>query len=211
MGRHPPWPGRAATGTSYDHNSPRHRGPNPNQTSELPRPTPPPQYIKCLSKSEMDQRKAQRLCFNCDKKYLPGHLCKRLFWLEVEDSEENPQLEDEEAPEMEEPVISIHAMIVLHNANAMQVHAGIQKFMLLALVDSGSTDKFLSHAEANQLGLTIQQNSGLSVSVANREKLTSVGICSAVKFVIEGHHFAVDFLVIPFAGFDLVLGIKWLQ
>ncbi|XP_068644717.1 uncharacterized protein [Aristolochia californica] len=183
MGHRPPWPSQAATGNSYGHNSPMRQGTNPIQTIELSQSTPPPQYIKCLSKSEMEQCKAQGLCFNCDEKYLPGHLCKRLFWLEVEDPEEDSPPPDEETPDEEEPAISIHAMIGLHSTNTMQVHAGIQNFWLLALVDS----------------------------VANGEKLTSIGLYSAVQFVIEGHDFAADFLVIPLAGFDLVLGIKWLQ
>ncbi|XP_068636086.1 uncharacterized protein [Aristolochia californica] len=159
----------------------------------------------------MEQHKAQGLCFNCDEKYLLDHLCKRLFWLEVEDLEEDSPPLDEETPEEEEPAISIHAMIGLHSTNNMQVHAGIQNFRLLALVDSGSTHNFLSQTAATHLGLAIQKNSGLSVSVANGEKLTSIGLYSAVQFVIEGHRFAADFLVIPLAGFDLVLAIKWLQ
>ncbi|XP_068649558.1 uncharacterized protein [Aristolochia californica] len=93
----------------------------------------------------------------------------------------------------------------------MQVHAGIQNFRLLALIDLGSTHNFLSKTAATQLGLEILQNSGLSVFVANGEKITSVGLCSAVQFIIEGHHIAADFLVIPLAGFDLVLDIKCLQ
>ncbi|XP_068644719.1 uncharacterized protein [Aristolochia californica] len=159
----------------------------------------------------MDHRKAQGLCFNCDEKYFSGQLCKRLFWLEVEDPKETSPHEDEEAPEEEEPAIFIHAMTGIHNTNTMQVHVGIQKFKLLALVDSGSTHNFLSQTTATQLGLAIQKNSGLSVSVANGEKLTSVGLCTTVQFVIEGHHFAADFLVLPLDVFDLVLGIKWLQ
>ncbi|XP_068663013.1 uncharacterized protein [Aristolochia californica] len=47
--------------------------------------------------------------------------------------------------------------------------------------------------------------------MANGDKVTSVGFCSAIPFVIEGNTFVADFLVIPLAGFDLVLGIKWLQ
>ncbi|XP_068645177.1 uncharacterized protein [Aristolochia californica] len=99
----------------------------------------------------------------------------------------------------------------LHGTNTMQLYAGIQARMLLALVDSGSTHNFLSQPAAQQLGLPLQHNSGLFVAVANGAKLTSVGVCSAIPFVIDGHTLTADFLVIPLAGFDLVLGIKWLQ
>ncbi|XP_068649560.1 uncharacterized protein [Aristolochia californica] len=159
----------------------------------------------------MDQRRAQGLCFNCDKKYKTNHQCKRLLWLEVDDPEEGDLPEEEDQNEVEEPAISLHAMTGLHSTNTMQVHATIKHLMLLALVDSGSTHNFLSQLATQQLGLSLQQNSGISVSVANRDKVISVGFCSAVPFVIEGHTFVADFLVIPLAGFNLVLGIKWLQ
>ncbi|XP_068662938.1 uncharacterized protein [Aristolochia californica] len=74
-----------------------------------------------------------------------------------------------------------------------------------------STHNFISQPAAKQLGLVIQQQTGLSVSVTNGAKITSVGISPATHFDIEGHTFIADFPVIPLSGFDLVLGIKWLQ
>ncbi|XP_068636095.1 uncharacterized protein [Aristolochia californica] len=157
----------------------------------------------------MDQTRAQGLYFNCDEKYRTGHLCKRLFWLEVDEKGDLPNEEVE--TEVEKPAISLYAMTGLHSTNTMQVYATINNLMLLALVDSDSTHNFLSQPAAQQLGLLFQNNSGISVSMANGDKVISVGFCSAVPFVMEGNTFVADFLVIPLAGFDLVLGIKWLQ
>ncbi|XP_068645154.1 uncharacterized protein [Aristolochia californica] len=93
----------------------------------------------------------------------------------------------------------------------MPVRAQLHHLQLLALVDSGSTHNFISQPAAEQLGLVIQQQTGLSVSVPNGAKIASVGISTATLFNIEGHSFIVDFLLIPLTGFDLVLGVKWLQ
>ncbi|XP_068657915.1 uncharacterized protein [Aristolochia californica] len=102
-------------------------------------------------------------------------------------------------------------MTGMHNSNTMQVSAGLQQLQLLALVDSGSTHNFISQQAAQQLGLVVQNNTGISVSVATGEKISSAGISHSTEFHIEGHSFVADFLVMPLAGFDLVLSIKWLQ
>jgi hypothetical protein len=44
-----------------------------------------------LSPTEMAQRRAEGLCYNCDEKFVLGHRCKKLFILEVVGS----QVEDE--------------------------------------------------------------------------------------------------------------------
>ncbi|XP_068649037.1 uncharacterized protein [Aristolochia californica] len=93
----------------------------------------------------------------------------------------------------------------------MQVKAKLHQLLLLTLVDSGSTHNFINEPAAKQLGLGIQQQKGLSASVSNEAKIASVGLCANTPFTIEGHSFQADLLVIPLAGFDLVLGVKWLQ
>ncbi|XP_068662944.1 uncharacterized protein [Aristolochia californica] len=50
-----------------------------------------------------------------------------------------------------------------------------------------------------------------TVSVANGKKVPSYGISKAVTFSIGSTSFNAEFFVIPMAGFDMVLGIKWLQ
>nr|TKS04049.1 hypothetical protein D5086_0000146040 [Populus alba] len=38
--------------------------------------------FKRLNRTEMDERRAKSLCFNCDEVYNRGHQCKHLFWLD---------------------------------------------------------------------------------------------------------------------------------
>ncbi|CAM0951594.1 unnamed protein product [Alopecurus aequalis] len=42
-----------------------------------------------LSPTEMDERRAKGLCYNCDDKYAPGHRCKRLYacWVDAPEEE----------------------------------------------------------------------------------------------------------------------------
>ncbi|XP_068651580.1 uncharacterized protein [Aristolochia californica] len=157
-----------------------------------------------------EQRRAQGLCFNCDEKYRAGHQCKRPCYLDGDDPEEGDISEPEEEPAVEEATLSFHAMTGLHSTNTMQVHAHIINLMAVALVDSGSTHNFISQTAAHQLGLRATQLWPLEFSGKWGEAYQYWSMFS-VQFDIEAHPFVTDFLVIPLAGFDLVLGIKWLQ
>ncbi|XP_068662897.1 uncharacterized protein [Aristolochia californica] len=210
--RKPTWPGRPNATAPIPY-----YGPPSSRASAAPRPdssnsTPPTPYFKKLNRQEMDQRKAKGLCFNCDEQYVYGHHCKNLFciclWEDGDDilPEEKIVETDQEGPE-----ISLHAMTGVRSSSTMQVKAQLHHLQLLALVDSGSTHNFISQPAAEQLRLVVQQQTDLSVSVANGAKITSVGKSPATHFDIEGHTFIADFLVIPLSRFNLVLGIKWLQ
>ncbi|XP_068662916.1 uncharacterized protein [Aristolochia californica] len=209
--RKPAWPGRHNATVPAPYYGPSRSGASAAPRQDNSNSTPPDPYFKKLNRQEMDQRKAKG-CFNCDEQYVQGHRCKRLFsiclWEDCEDI-----LPEEEIVEtnQEGPEISLHAMTDLYSSNTMQVKAQLHHLHLLALVESGSTHNFISQPTAEQLGLVVQQQTCLSISVANGAKITSVGISPTTHFDIEGHTFIAYFLVIPLFGFDLVLGIKWLQ
>jgi hypothetical protein len=40
-------------------------------------------YVKKLTPEEMKDFREKRLCFNCDEKFVRGHKCAKLFWLEI--------------------------------------------------------------------------------------------------------------------------------
>lgn len=131
--------------------------------------------------------------------------CKKLFWLEIEDGES-----EDITTENEEPAISLHAITGKH-ANTMQLQVVVDMKLLLSLVDSRSTHYFISSTATQRLGLPIHHQANLNVSVANGEKISSLGICKGVQFSVITHSFIADFYVIPLDGFDIVLGVKWLQ
>ena len=51
---------------------------------------------------------------------------------------------------------------------------------------------------------------GMSVKVANGDKVISTGVCPKLQFCIE-EHFDHTCYVLPSAGFDIVLGVQWLR
>lgn len=69
-------------------------------TACLPHRTPSP--------AELEHRRAQGLCYRCDKKFVADHQCKRLFIIEVQ-----PDLDsNDEYPQAgREPEISLAALM----------------------------------------------------------------------------------------------------
>ena len=80
-----------------------------------------------------------------------------------------------------------------------------------ALVDSGSTHSFLSTDTARRLHLQPLFRPGLEVTVANGDRVTSLGVCKAVRVFIDKEEFIMDLFVIPLEGYDMVLGVHWLR
>jgi hypothetical protein len=74
--------------------------PTPNQTNQFrfpatPPPNPPSLPIKRLTQAQMQERRAQGLCYNCDEKFVPGHKCSTSRFLLLMVDDESP---GEEAP-----------------------------------------------------------------------------------------------------------------
>jgi hypothetical protein len=81
---------------------------------------------------------------------------------------------------------------------------------LVALLDSGSTHNFISEEAAWRSGLPLQQRPCLTAMVANGEKITCAGVIRKAPLLIAGVAFPAELFVMPLAGYDIVLGTKWL-
>lgn len=66
--------------------------------------------MKRLTWDEMQKRRAQGLCFNCDEKFTPGHRCKEPQLLLLEGSNEYSDDEETEGSMESQPEISLHPL-----------------------------------------------------------------------------------------------------
>jgi len=94
----------------------------------------------------------------------------------------------------------------------MQVQISINGRDFLALLDSGSTHNFIDSDTADDLQLprTRAPNS-LSVTVADRDRISNVGIYNNLRGQIDTEIFNIDCYSIKLGGYDLVLGVNWLS
>jgi hypothetical protein len=130
-----------------------------------------------LSPEEMVDKRKKDKCYLCPEKFSLDHKCasKGVFLMEIDDPE---TIADELG-------VSLHALTSLCGANTMQLLVHIGGKQLCSLVDSGSTHSCMHEAVVHVLGLNVTHHPGLSVKVANRERLQSYDICRATTVHIQ--------------------------
>ena len=170
--------------------------------------------VRRLNQAEEDERRRLGLCFNCDEKYSRDHnKGKRLFLLDCEeddDDSEDAAAAGEESGDTESPVFSLHAVAGVPVADMIQITMSVGAASLLALLDSGSTHSFISEDAARCTGLPIEDRPRMTATVANGEWVACPGVIRHAPFSIDATSFATDLFVMPLAGYDLVLGTRWL-
>lgn len=72
---------------------------------------------------ELQQQRWQGLCFRCNEKFTSDHFCKRLYKLELQETDQN-QLEEQAESDLEEgnpeqPKISLHALAGVQTPQTM--------------------------------------------------------------------------------------------
>jgi hypothetical protein len=103
--------------------------------------------------------------------------------------------------------ISLHALTSIDVANTMKLQVTIAGKLLVALVDTRSTHTFVKEDVVSNLELPVTLRQGLSVKVANGERVASGGVCLRTDLDIVSECFTINLCVLPLDGFDIVLGL----
>ena len=149
--------------------------PSKSSTTAAARPTSSassrPRF-RCLSPEEIAAKRANGECYHCKEKYSPYHKCTGhgVFLLELEEDDTTT-----ETGSPEDLGISLQAMTGIGVADTLRLPVSINGITLTALVDSGSTHTFLCDAAVSRLGLQVVPQPGLSIKVANGERISSRG------------------------------------
>ena len=78
----------------------------------------------------------------------------------------------------------MHAITGIHTGDTMHLVTKIADRSQRALVDSGSTHSFIATSTASRLGLVYESRTGLSVGVANGDRIPCAGVCRALPITI---------------------------
>ena len=142
--------------------------------------------VRRFTPAELQKRRAQGLCFHCDKRYTFNHVCKRLFLIEIEEEELPEPITEihEEEGAGDKPEIYLNTIMGITTPQTMRVSTKIGKVPLTVLIDTGSTHNFLHDPFARLAGLQTESNSSLRVVMANGEKLRSPGLCQEVTLCL---------------------------
>jgi len=151
----------------------------------------------------MAQRRLEGLCFYCPEKFSKEHakVCsgKGIYYLELGDDDAS-----DDGTADDDIIVSVNAVTGIRTSSTLQLCATIGGTVMIALIDSGSTHSFISDASVHRIGLKPVPWPGLSVAVANGDRVPTSGVCA-------GEPFSVDLYTIPLVGYDLILGCEWLR
>lgn len=113
-----------------------------------------------------------RVCYNCDELFTPAHQCKKLFWIDSIDEEEE-SLEQEPNPNTDQPEISLQAIIGVTTPQNIRLQGKSEGNPVVSLVDSRSTHSFMNSKIVSQFNFQVEKREGLRVVVANGEQVRS--------------------------------------
>ncbi|XBI82474.1 hypothetical protein VPH35_091156 [Triticum aestivum] len=166
-------------------------------------------------------RRINGLCYSCGDKYMPGHVCAKspTAQVHVMQSDNSAILSDEildavitQEEAMAEMQLSVNALSGADHPKTLRLRALIGNQVVIILVDSGSTSSFIDSALLQRLKVTTTTlDTALPVRVANGELLQCTEEVADLHWWVQGHTFKYDFKALALRGYDLILGMDWLE
>lgn len=172
-------------------------------------------------------RKANGLCFTCGEKWGRGHKCPDKININViQELMEMCQLcadpEEVDASDIdgdtEQSIFAVSNLPmsdsvpgVSKRRKTMRFQGFVGKQEILILLDSGSAATFISDKLASQLHCDQHPCERIQYSTADGSPLESVMHVPSFQWFTQGHSFAYDTRVLPIKGFNMILGVDWLE
>lgn len=78
-------------------------------------------------------------------------------------------------------------------------------------MDTGSTHTFIHFEVAACLGLVVAEHVGLSLMVANCDRVCSPSVCITRDILIHDLRYSCDCFTLDLGGFNLILSVQWLR
>lgn len=164
--------------------------------------------LKRITPAQMEERKKQGLCYNCDEKWGPGHKCKNAMLFlhdcvefmpnansgvhitEIDSSSGSCVSEDAlkcQNDMVEEAEITLYVLSGTPTSGTMRVKGKVRGKSVVILMDSGSTHNFVDPSLFSQLHIHVDGSQILEVKVANGEVVRTHGLCKDVHIDLQGH------------------------
>ena len=107
-------------------------------------------------------------------------------------------------------MVSLHAIAGIHTEDTMLVPVYIHGHRLTALLDSGSTHNFVHVDLMRRMGLATS-TTRTHVTVANGDRVPCGMVARNIALHIGKEEFTSSCLGIDLGGFDVILGVDYLQ
>lgn len=137
-----------------------------------------------LTEAEEQHKRRRGVCFRCDERFFPGHVCKNkqlhVILLGEDEDEERKEPKDGEEEESEETTalqLNMSSVVGVTSKKSLKLWGTIKDKRVIVLVDSGASHNFLSHDLVRDLKLQPEATKGYTVEVGNGQRVKSQGVC----------------------------------
>jgi hypothetical protein len=169
-------------------------------------------------------RRAKGLCFKCGEKWGHNHRCltsvllhfvEEMWALTVtkEADETTEEVAEREEEPNEESALTISVAVVQggEGNKTIRLWASVECQQVLVLVDSSSLASFVSQQLMKTMPGFQALEKPIQVRVVDGGKMWSKYVVPAYQWMCERIIFSTDFKILPLRGYDLILGMDWLE
>lgn len=108
-------------------------------------------------------------------------------------------------------MLSINAMEGSQGSGTSKIIGRYKDRQLMILVDTGSIKSFVDRKVADDLKIPLEKTPQSTVTVADGRKMHCMRRCKGFKWVVQTYSFCFDTRILELGGFDVILGVDWLQ
>lgn len=167
-------------------------------------------------------RRANNLCFTCGEKWtgrghkFPTHVSihviqELLDAVQAESKHDYDSAEGDIEVAAGQVVMAVQCVQSSKKSRTLRFKGNIGQQEILILLDSGSFGTFINLKLATKLQLSHEACNLVSFMAADGSTMLYEGIIHNVQWHIQGHTFQSDTRILPFKGYDLILGAYWLE
>lgn len=172
-----------------------------------------------LTNEELQNKRSQGLCYRCDEKFSPGHVCK-MKEISILVTQQTTDDEEEEMEELTEEVIQeavkekvevhLNSVIGFSNPKRMKVEGQIEAQIVVVLIDCGVTHNFISNETVAKLKIPVDKTEKYVIAMGTGMEVNGQGVCRNVKLHIQELEICEEFLPLKLGNSDVILGMQWL-
>ncbi|XP_062187935.1 uncharacterized protein LOC133891241 [Phragmites australis] len=167
-------------------------------------------------------RKAKGLCFKCGAKWGPQHVCtptvplhvvEELWQLIAEPSQQNLEATTTGESDSGEDLMAVSAQALsgTESRRTMKLLGLIHNHEVVMLIDSGSSNSFVSESLAVKIKGWNELSTPLRVKVANGGVVLCTHEIPDCEWWVQGYPFSSSLKVFPLQCYDIILGMDWLE
>nr|KYP50904.1 hypothetical protein KK1_027260 [Cajanus cajan] len=142
-----------------------------------------------MTDAEYQERWRRGICFRCEEKYSPGHVCKNKqirIMLEEGETEEDEEEEIQWGGKPSTTTLDFRSMVGMTSKHSFKCWGKIGDNSFLVLVDCGASHNFIADSVVRKLGLVAEKTEPYWVKVGDGHSVKAQELCAGLAIEVQG-------------------------